>query len=111
MSVFLDNARQLFDVARADPAGEDLEFSLVVRQDGGLHLYMESALNSADSFAQQGRTAYRVTRNSGSVRVEGANGEQSCLLEARSARAACKALLNDFAGYRIISPLLTSGTS
>lgn len=82
MSTFLDNAQRIFEVARTG-AG-DADFALLVRPDGGLHVVMESEFSLAGAAIQQGaRTAYRVVRSGGTVRITGRDGCSTCVLEAR----------------------------
>src|SRR5215831_5320330 len=113
MDPFLENAQQIFDVARSGGSGETGDFALLIRPDGGLHLVMESPL-SLDAAAIYGgaRTAYRVTRVSGGgVRVEGRSGSQECLIEQRAAHHTSKELLRDQPLYWITSPLTLSAAS
>ena len=117
MNSFLENAQQLFDVARADNKAEDLDFALLVRPDGGLHLIMESSapFDSPVDYAEA-RVAYRVTRSGGGVRVQGKNGAQTCLLEDQGRSRVRKIpvvreLLRDRVLYSITSPLLNSASS
>ncbi len=84
MNAFFDNAHRIFDVAKAacasDPA--DTDFALLVRPDGGLHVVMESPLSLEGAAIHGGaRTAYRVTRFGGAVRITGRDGTQTCVLE------------------------------
>ncbi len=82
MNAFLDNAQRIFDVARAGT--DDADFALLVRPDGGLHVVMEGPLSLEGAAIHSGaRTAYRVTRSGGSIRITGRDGTQTCLLEDR----------------------------
>lgn len=114
MNSFLENAQRIFDVARAVSSEEPQDFALLVKPDGGLHFVMEAPFSMEGAAAWAGaRTAYRVTRSSDGVRVQGqcaGAGESGdrIVLESRNTR---RELLRDQPRYRITSPLLTSGTS
>ncbi len=112
MSVFLENAQKIFDVARTDPSGENSDFALLFREDGGIHMLMESPLSIDAATAHTGaRTGYHVVRSNGTVKVSGLNAGQSVLLEQRSPGAYSKSLLRDQPLYRITSPLLISASA
>ena len=84
MNAFLENAQELFDVARADRGADHTDFALLVRPDGGLHLIMESPLSlDAAAIHAGARTAYRVTRNCDGVRVTGREDARQCIIEDR----------------------------
>jgi hypothetical protein len=113
MDTFLENAQQIFDVARSASDRGDNEassdFALLIRPDGGLHFVMESPFSIEAAAIHAGaETAYRVTHSRDGVRVEGRSVGRDCILQERSVR---KALFPDQAFYRITSPLLTSSTS
>lgn len=112
MNTFLDNAQQLFDVARADDRAEDLDFALLIRADGGVHMIMESQtpLDTGTAYAEA-HTAYRVTRSRSGVRVEGKSAAQKCLLEDRGRLPAHRMFLRDQVLYSMTSPLLNSAPS
>ena len=101
MDTFLDHARQLLDVARADTSGTREDFALVVRPDGGLHFIMETAFSLEAAAAYGGaQSAYRVTRSSTGVRVEGWSTGRTCLVEDRSSN---HRVLNEDRLYTITS--------
>ena len=106
VDLFLEHAQQIFDVAQTggDAGGHD-DFALLIRPDGGLHFIMDApfTLSAASEYAGA-RTAYRVTRSQGAVRVEGWSAGRSCVLEQKQVY---KELLRDQPLYRITSP--TSG--
>lgn len=116
MDTFFENARRIFEVAtsEASDSGRDRhdEFAVLVRPDGGLHILMENtpALDSA-ALAVGARTAYRVSRSGGAVRVEGREDGRRCLLQNQEPKRAWEDLLRDVPAYTISSPLLTSGPS
>lgn len=109
MNLFLENARQLFEVARAGDPADAVDFSLQVHADGGLRLLSDPYATSAEA-----RTTYRVTRTARGVRVQGstgaATGPQTCLLEDLAPLPAWKTLLPDRVLYSVASPLLISGS-
>ena len=86
MDVFLENAQQLFDVARSDDNAEPNDFALLIRPDGGLHFVMESPLSLEAAAIHGGaRTAYRVTKSAGGeIRVTGRDGNRECVLLQRA---------------------------
>jgi hypothetical protein len=112
VSVFLDNARELFEVAIAGAASDDIEFEMTVRPDGSLHMVMESGLDSTvgagmwDSGVQ-----YRVTRSRGVVRVEGSGGGQRCVLQEKLRVPAQLSLLRDQALYFVAPTRMISSAS
>jgi hypothetical protein len=114
--MFLQHAQQLLDVARTDSSGENSDFALLVRHDGGIHMIMESELTlEAAALAAGAKTAYRVTRSGGGVRVTGSEGARRCQLEDQSGPARARtqpgfALLRDQPLYRITSPVLISAS-
>ena len=109
MDAFLENAQEIFDVAKAAslyPGALQTDFALAIRPDGGLHFVMESPL-SIDAVANYAgaETAYRVIRSAGGVRVEGRNQGRGCVIEERRP---ARDFLRDQAFYRITSPVLSS---
>jgi hypothetical protein len=81
MDTFLENAKRIFDVARADSGAEASDFALLVRPDGSLHVIMESELNlDAVAIDTGARSAYRVSRSKDGVRVSGRDGASRCEL-------------------------------
>ena len=108
MDSFLENAQQIFDVATSAAGnGDDDDFLLLIRPDGGLHFIMESPFSVEAAAIHAGaRTAYRITRSREGVRVEGRSEGKDCILQQRDPR---KMLFPD--SYRITSPLLISSTS
>jgi hypothetical protein len=104
MNSFLKNAGHLFDVARSESGAGDLDFSLMVSPDGGIHMAMETAFQSRDG----AQAAYRVTRSRDGVRVTGQANGQTCVLEQKSSRQCAGKLLQDQPLYNMISPRLIS---
>jgi DNA-binding transcriptional MocR family regulator len=102
MDFFLENARRIFDVAKAVVPDAIEEFAVVIRPDGGLHFLMESpfSLDAAAVYAGA-HSAYKITRSGAGVRVEGMSFGKNCVLEQRYARLR---LLQDQALYRLAEP-------
>jgi hypothetical protein len=107
MESLLENARQIFDVARS--GGDNQDFALLIRPDGALHFVMESPFSIEGAAAYAGaKSAFRITRSQDGVRVQGRSAGRDCLLEERNPR---RELLRDQPLYRITSPLLTAGSA
>lgn len=101
-NAFLDNARRIFEVAKADPSAPDEQFAVMIRPDGGLHLMMQTPVSLEAAALDAGaESAFMITRSHGQVRVEGHRRGERCLLEKRNIRAD---LLYDRPSY-----VLTSG--
>jgi hypothetical protein len=106
-----ENAQRIFDVAKAGPVGDaadgqNTDFALLIRPDGGLHFVMESPFSlDAAAIHAGARSAFRITRSIDGVRVQGRSFGTDCVLEQRNVP---RELLRDQAHYRITSPLLSS---
>lgn len=106
MDRFFENAQRIFDIARSAMDGENQDFALLIRPDGGLHFVMEATLSLEAAAIHGGaESAYRITRSPDGVRVHGRGIGRDCVLEERSVR---RELLRDQVLYRITSPLPTS---
>ncbi len=81
---FAEQAQSILDAAEsAASRGEDgSEMTILIGQDGGIHLFADSDW-PLDSLAihHGARSAYRVTRRNGSVRVEGREGRRMCVMQ------------------------------
>jgi hypothetical protein len=109
VSIFLENAQELFDVARAGNASEDIDFALLVGRDGALRFVMDSVVNgSSGRMAEEHQVQYRVTRSRGAVKVEGRGGGQSCVLQQQGHSLPHKTLLRDQALYIVTSERMLS---
>ena len=104
MSLFLENAHKIFDVACAGPASENSDFALFIGAEGGMHVRMEPS-GSVD-FSGPG-AAYRVVRTRDGVRVTGKTFNQTCVLEDRRGPAGVSAgpLLRDQPLYTLSSAM------
>jgi hypothetical protein len=109
MESLLENAQRIFEVAKCAASEERQDFALLIKTDGGLHFVMESPFSIEGAAIHAGAlTAYRITRDGDTVRVQGQRACEECLLQARYGH---RELLRDSPLYRITSPLLTAGTS
>ena len=111
VSVFLNNARELFEVASAGAASDDIDFEITVRPDGSLHLAMEPALQGNVGRAWDSGAHYRVTRSRESVRVEGSGAGQSCVLQQKRRVPGQLILLRDQALYFVAPAGMISSAS
>jgi hypothetical protein len=111
MQSLLENAKQIFDVARS-ATDESQDFALLIKPDGGLHFVMEMPFSIEGAASHAGaRSAFRITRSNDGIRVQGHGPGKSglmetCVLEAHRTH---RELLRDQPLYRITSPLLISG--
>lgn len=109
MDTFLENAQRILEVAKAGGEGEQADFALVIRPDGGLHFIMETPVSLEGAAAYAGAaSAYHVKRSARGVSVEGMASGRSCRVEERSD---WKRMLQDQADYRMNSPLLNSAAT
>jgi hypothetical protein len=82
VSRFLQDAGEIFDAASHAADDGSGALTILIHAQGQIHIVngSESPIDSLQ--AQHGcSTAYRVTRGSGQVRVEGRNGSSRCVLE------------------------------
>jgi hypothetical protein len=104
MGTLFENTQRIFEVAQS--GGDNQDFALLIRPDGGLHFVMESPFSIEGAAAYAGaQSAFRVTRSRDGVRVQGRSGSGDCVLEERSP---IREMLRDQPLYRITSPLLIS---
>ena len=81
MDAFLRDAQAILDTALAGDATTP-EWAVVVDRQGGLRMLDPAGWNLSALAAEFGaRSAFRVRRLSGSIRVEGWSGLRSCILE------------------------------
>ena len=86
MSRFLDHASEIFQTATSAPEDSSAALTILIHAQGQIHV-VDGADSPLDTIqAQYGcRSAYRVTREFGRVRVEGRSGSSRCVLEDRKA--------------------------
>ena len=84
MDAFFTDAEHLLEVARAAADEYPAETLVLRHRDGSVRISNASGLPNSAVWDSSGAAAvYRITRDSGCVRVEGKSGLRSCLLEAR----------------------------
>ena len=66
----------------AESAGSCSNMTILIGQEGGIHMIADSdwPLDSL-TWHHGAKTAYRVSEQGGSVRVEGREGSRTCLME------------------------------
>jgi hypothetical protein len=66
----------------AESAGSSSSMTILIGHEGGIHMIADSdwPLDSL-SWHHGAKTAYRVSEQSGSVRVEGREGQRTCVME------------------------------
>ena len=83
MSHFIEHAEQIFAAAKtATLRGEACtEMTILIGKDGGIQLLADSDWPLDPLAVHHGaRAAYRVCQRNGEIRVEGREGDRSCLL-------------------------------
>jgi hypothetical protein len=78
----------------AEAAGSCSDMTILIGHDGALHMIADSdwPLDSL-TWHHGAKTAYRVSERSGSVRVEGREGQRTCLLESAKPMQVARFLL------------------
>ncbi|MGA2117842.1 MAG: hypothetical protein ABSH56_24185 [Bryobacteraceae bacterium] len=85
MSEFFRRAEEILQIATSGNSGAG-DTALVLDRQGGLRMLDPAGWSLPAMAAEYGAAAvYRVVRRGNSVRVEGWNGSQRCLLEGQSA--------------------------
>ncbi|MGA1997428.1 MAG: hypothetical protein ABSH45_16765 [Bryobacteraceae bacterium] len=93
MSEFFRRAEELLQIATTGNSGGG-DTALVLDRQGGLRMLDPAGWSLPALAAEYGAAAvYRVIRRGNSVRVEGWNGSQRCLLEGQSAAACLSGIL------------------
>ena len=96
MTRFAEQAHNILDAAEsASGRGESpTEMTILIGQDGGIHMIAESDWPLDSLVWHHGaKTAYRVSEQHGSVRVEGREGSRTCLLESAKPAHVARMLL------------------
>ncbi|HVN04282.1 MAG TPA: hypothetical protein VMT86_07675 [Bryobacteraceae bacterium] len=97
MGAFWADAESIFETARqAERTGlPDADLAILIGPQGGIHMLPAAGWSLAGLLAEHGaRTAYRVTREDGAVRLEGRSGPHTCLLRSASSREIARELLS-----------------
>jgi hypothetical protein len=96
VSRFAEHALQILDAAEsASLHGESCsEMTILIGRDGGIRMVADSDW-PLDSLALHhgAQSAYRVSEQKGSVRVEGREGSRTCLLESATPSRTARLLL------------------
>lgn len=99
---FLANAERIFETA-ASADGAELEssdLSILIGQDGAIHMLMDSDWPLHSLQALHGASAaYRVSHRGDQVRVEGKSRTGSCLLQSEAPSSIAKRFLADRPRY------------
>jgi len=96
VGAFWTDAANLFETARqADGYGSpDCDWAILIGANGGIRMLQATGWTLPALLAQHGaEAAYRVTRESGHVRLEGLNRSETCVLGSESPAAAARRLL------------------
>jgi hypothetical protein len=96
VNLFVEHAREIMEAAEsASGKGNGCsEMTILIGQDGALRLIKDSDW-PLDSLAHHhgAKSAYRVSEQRGSVRVEGREGMRTCLLQSVSPAETARRLL------------------
>jgi hypothetical protein len=96
VGAFWADAESIFETARqASQSGSpDCDLAIVISPQGGIQMLEADGWALPSLLAQHGaKTVYRVTRNRGSVRLEGRSGSETCLLRSESPAEIARRLL------------------
>ena len=95
MSRFAEQARELFDSAQsASAADATSNTAILITSEGSLRLISDSDWPLESLALHHGAaTAFRVTADRGTVRVEGREGGRRCLLESDSPTRTARLML------------------
>jgi len=92
VSRFADQALNILEAA--EKAGSCSAMTILIRHDGALHMIADSDWPLDSLVWHHGaKTAYRVSQQSGSVRVEGREGMRTCVMESAKPRQIARFLL------------------
>ncbi|HTB14972.1 MAG TPA: hypothetical protein VK752_25550 [Bryobacteraceae bacterium] len=92
MSRFTEQAQNILEAAES--AGSPTHMTILIADDGHIKMFADSdwPLDSL-TWHHGAKTAYRVTEQSGSVRVEAREGQRTCVLESKSQMQIARFLL------------------
>ena len=103
MRAFWENAESIFETACSafERGFEDCDWAILIDARGQIQVMDASGWGLDGLAAEHGnRTIYHVTRRSGTVRLEGRRGSQTCLLRSESPATAARHLF----GYETARP-------
>jgi hypothetical protein len=107
VSLFLDNARRIFETAEAAPDNQSSDLTILIAWDGNVHILSEGDWPLDRLEVHRGaQAAYRVSRNGAGIRVEGRSGRHKCLLESEGPLSTPRRLPADQPLYCLASPPL-----
>lgn len=107
MSRFLDNAERILNVAESvHTTGHAVsDWTILIGSNGGIRMVAGNDWPLESLRAEQGAgMAYRVSRQRGSVRVEGRAGARTCLFEAGEPNGVARLLPAAVAAYPVVAP-------
>jgi hypothetical protein len=93
---FWADAENIFETAiqAAQSGSPDCDWAILIDPQGGIRMVEAAGWALPSVLAQHGgETAYRVTRESGQVRLEGRRGSQTCLLRSEPPATIARHLL------------------
>jgi hypothetical protein len=92
VSRFAEQALNILEAAES--AGSPTHMTILIGDDGHIKMFADSdwPLDSL-TWHHGAKTAYRVTEQSGSVRVEAREGQRTCVLESKSQMQIARFLL------------------
>jgi hypothetical protein len=96
VGAFWTDAESIFETARqASQCGApDCDLAILVGAQGGVRMLDAAGWASASLLAEHGaKIIYRITRQRGSVRLEGRSGAETCLLRSESPAETARRLL------------------
>ncbi len=96
MSRFLNDAAQIFDVAQsAADSGSNSPLTILIDASGAIQMIVDSDWPLPSLALHHGaQSAYRITREGGSVTVDGRSGGLTCRIGGETPAAVARRLLN-----------------
>jgi hypothetical protein len=96
VGAFWTDAENIFETARqaAQCGAPDCDLAILIGAQGGVRMLEAAGWASASLLAEHGaKTIYRITRQCGSVRLEGRSGAETCLFGSESPAETARRLL------------------
>jgi hypothetical protein len=95
MGAFWADAESIFETARSAGSGApDCDLTILIGPRGEILMLEAAGWALAGLLAHHGaQTAYRVTRQCGTIRLEGKSASETCLLQSKSPAASARQLL------------------
>jgi hypothetical protein len=104
---FADNAERILEVAESIHAASHAvsDWTILIGPLGGIQMLAGNDWSLESLQADRGaRMVYRVSRQRGSVRVQGRAGPRTCLFEAGKPNGVARLLPAEVAAYPIVAP-------